>query len=149
MAPVQHPHDDGLWLGSFGARRRLPPGVDAIVSLCRVRDSDLRVGVEQIDVRLIDDVEPDANPNLEFVLTDTVRLIEQLRHQGRTVLLHCVQAQSRTPTVAALYGARVRGISIAEALADVCAVLPNADPIPEFREALRRLHPVADERRDA
>jgi hypothetical protein len=44
--------------------------VDAIVSLCRVRDTDLRVGVEQIDVRLIDDDGPDSNPNLEFVLTD-------------------------------------------------------------------------------
>jgi ADP-ribosyl-[dinitrogen reductase] hydrolase len=59
------------------------------------------------------------------------------------VLIHCVQAQSRTPAVAALYGARMRGISIAEALADVCDVLPIANPIPEFREALLRLHASA------
>ena len=64
------------------------------------------------------------------------------------MLIHCVQAQSRTPTIAALYGARLRGMSIAEALADVCAVLPNADPIPDFREALRRLHQGAHENRD-
>ena len=64
------------------------------------------------------------------------------------MLIHCVQAHSRTPTVAALYGARLRGIGIAEALADVCGVLPDADPIPEFREALRRLHPVAHENPD-
>jgi hypothetical protein len=32
--------------------------------------------IEQIDVWLIDDVGPDHNPNLDFVLTDTVRLIE-------------------------------------------------------------------------
>ena len=62
--------------------RALPPGVDAVVSLCRVHDDDLPAGVEQIDVRLIDDVGPDANPNLDFVLTDTVRLIEQLRNEG-------------------------------------------------------------------
>ena len=63
------------------------------------------------------------------MLTDTVRLIEQLRIEGRTVLLHCVAAASRTPTVAALYGARLRGIGIVvQALADVCGVLPNADP---------------------
>ena len=61
------------------------------------------------------------------------------------MLIHCVQAQSRTPAVAALYGARLRGIGITEALADVCGVLPDADPIPEFREALRRLHPVTRE----
>ena len=94
MIPVQHPHDDGVWLGDVATLRALPPGVDAVVSLCRVHDDDLPVGVEQTDVRLIDDVGPDANPNLDFVLTDTVRLIEQLRNEGRTVLVHCVAAQS-------------------------------------------------------
>ena len=92
MTPVRHPHDDGVWLGDVATLRALPPGVDAVVSLCRVHDDDLPVGVEQIDVRLIDDVGPDANPNLDFVLTDTVRLIEQLRNEGRTVLVHCVAA---------------------------------------------------------
>jgi hypothetical protein len=89
-----------------------------------------------------------STANLDFVLLDTVRLVEQLRRKGRTVLIHCVQAQSRTPAVAALYGARLRGIGIAEAIAEVCGVLPNADPIPEFREALRRLHAVAHENAD-
>ena len=141
VTPVQHPHDEGVWLGDVGALQGLPSGVDAVVSLCRVNDDDLPAGVEQIDIRLIDIVDPDANPNLDFVLTDTVRLIEQLRNEGRTVLLHCVACQSRTPTVAALYGARLGDIGITAALADVCAVLPSADPIPEFRKALRRLHP--------
>ena len=94
MTPVQHPHDDGVWLGDVATLQALPPGVDAVVSLCRVDDEDLPVGVEQIDVRLIDDVGPDANPNLDFVLTDTVRLIEQLRNEGRTVLVHCVAARA-------------------------------------------------------
>ena len=102
MTPVRHPHDDGVWLGNIATLRALPPGVDAVVSLCRVHDDDLPAGVEQIDVRLIDNVDPDANPNLDFVLTDTVRLIEQLRKEGHTVLVHCVAAQSRTPIVAAL-----------------------------------------------
>ena len=92
MTPVQHPHDDGVWLGDVATLRAFPPGVDAVVSLCRVHDDDLPAGVEQIDVRLIDDVRPDTNLNLDFVLTDTVRLIEQLRNEGRTVLVHCVAA---------------------------------------------------------
>jgi hypothetical protein len=138
---ARHPYDDGVWLGDMGALRSLPEGVGAVVSLCRVGDADLPADREQIDVRLID--QPGGNDNLDFVLLDTVRLVEQLRREGRTVLIHCVQAQSRTPAVAALYGARLRGIGITEALADVCGVLPNADPIPEFREALRRLHVVA------
>jgi ADP-ribosyl-[dinitrogen reductase] hydrolase len=141
LAPVRHPHDDGVWLGNVTTLRTLPPGVDAVVSLCRVNDDDLPVGVEQIDVRLIDIVDPDANPNLDFVLTDTVRLVEQLRSDGRTVLVHCVAAQSRTPTVAALYGARKQGISGQAALRDVVSVLPDAYPNSDFRTALKRLAP--------
>jgi ADP-ribosyl-[dinitrogen reductase] hydrolase len=111
------------------------------VSLCRVNDYDLPVGVEQIDIRLIDDIDPDANPNLDFVLTDTVRLIEQLRNEGRTVLLHCVACQSRTPTVAALYGARRQGMSGTLALEHVTLVLPTAWPNNDFRKAIKRLAP--------
>ena len=143
---ARHPYDEGVWLGDIGALRSLPEGVNAVVSLCRVGDADLPARAEQIDVRLID--QPDVNDNLDFVLLDTVRTVEQLRREGRTVLIHCVQAQSRTPTVAALYGARLRGIGITEALADVFGVLPNAHPIREFREALRRLHPGVQENPD-
>jgi ADP-ribosylglycohydrolase len=141
MTPVQHPHDDGVWLADVAALQGLPSAVDAVVSLCRVNDDDLPAGVEQIDIRLIDLSEPDANPNLDFVLTDTVRLIEQLRNEGRTVLLHCVACQSRTPTVAALYGARKQGISGMLALQDVTSVLPDAWPNSDFRKAIMRLAP--------
>jgi ADP-ribosylglycohydrolase len=141
MAPVQHPHDDGLWLGDVAALQSLPQGVDAVVSLCRVNDDDLPVGIEQIDIRLIDIEGQDANPNLDFVLTDTVRLVEQLRGEGRTVLLHCVACQSRTPTVAALYGARKQGISGETALRDITSALPDAYPNRDFRAALNRLAP--------
>lgn len=139
LAPAPHPHDDGVWVGDVSTLRGLPPGVDAIVSLCRVNDADLPPGVEQVDVRLIDIV--GANDHLDFILVDTVRLIEALRREGRRVMLHCVAAQSRTPTVAALYGARVRGISGADALRDVSRVLPSAYPNAEFRAALDRLAP--------
>jgi ADP-ribosylglycohydrolase/protein-tyrosine phosphatase len=140
MIPVRHPHDEGVWIGDVASLRALPAGVDTVVSLCRVHDEDLPVGVEQIDVRLID-AGPEGNPNLDFVLTDTVRLIEQVRNEGRTVLLHCVACQSRTPTVATLYGARRKGITIDEALADIVEVLPYAWPNDEFRQALLQLHP--------
>ncbi|MCV7007439.1 ADP-ribosylglycohydrolase family protein [Mycobacterium gordonae] len=141
MTPVRHPHDDGVWLGDVSALQSVPPGVEAVVSLCRVKDEDLPPGVEQIDIRLIDIVGPDANSNLDFVLTDTVRVIEQLRGEGRKVLLHCVACQSRTPTVAALYGARKLGISGALALQQVTAVLPDAWPNSDFRAAIGRLAP--------
>jgi ADP-ribosylglycohydrolase/protein-tyrosine phosphatase len=141
MIPVRHPHDDGVWLGDVAALQGLPSGVDVVVSLCRVNDDDLPAGVDQIDIRLIDKVEPAANPNLDFVLTDTVRLIEQLRNEGCTVLLHCVACQSRTPTVAALYGARKQGITGMLALQNVTSVLPDAWPNSVFLKAIKRLAP--------
>ncbi len=55
------------------------------------------------------------------------------------MLLHCVEAQSRTPTVAALYGARLRNISSDQALRDISAALPDAHPNSAFRAALRRI----------
>ena len=68
MTPVRHPHDDGVWLGNVAALQTLQSGVDAVVSLCRVPESEVPDGVEQIDVRLIDDVGSDDNANLDFVL---------------------------------------------------------------------------------
>nr|WP_083667387.1 ADP-ribosylglycohydrolase family protein [Mycobacterium sp. SP-6446] len=141
MTPVQHPHDDGVLLADVAALQGIPSGVDAVVSLCRVNDDDLPLDVEQIDVRLIDIEGPDANLNLDFVLTDTVRLVEQLRNEGRTVLLHCAACQSRTPTLAALYGALKEGISGAQAMQDITKVLPDASPNSDFREAIGRLAP--------
>ncbi|WP_343709446.1 ADP-ribosylglycohydrolase family protein [Mycobacterium sp.] len=136
---VQHPYDDKLWLGGVAALPKLPKEVDAIVSLCRVADGHLPVGLTHLDVRLID--YPGENENLDFVLLDTVRAVEQFRAEGRTVFLHCVQAQSRTPTIAALYGARRQRVDIDTALRDVAEVLPGAHPNDEFRTALRRLVP--------
>ena len=62
------------------------------------------------------------------------------------MLLHCVAAQSRTPTVAALYAARHLGIPPETALAQVTAVLPDAHPNPAFRAALDRLTPAGGAR---
>jgi len=98
---------------------------------------DDQVWLGGIDAQLIDKPRPQDNPNLAFVLHDTVTVLEQLRHEGRTVLLHCVQAQSRTPSVAALYGARKNGVSTTQALHDIHSVLPEVDPNPAFRAALR------------
>jgi protein-tyrosine phosphatase len=135
--PVRHPYDEKVWIGGIAALRSLPKEVDAIVSLCRVADEHLPASVQQLDVRLIDR-EAD-NDHLDFVLLDTVRAIEQLRAEGRTVFIHCVQAYSRTPTIAALYGARKQRNDIDDALRDVLAVLPEANPNTAFRAALRRL----------
>ena len=134
-----HPYDDKVLLGGVGVLRRLPAEVDAVVSMCRLTDEDMRHTMPHAEVRLIDRSDPDENPHLDYVLLDTVRLVERLRAEDRTVLVHCVAAYSRTPTIAALYGARLRNVSIDEAIVDVQDVLPGADPNYAFRKALRRL----------
>ena len=140
LAP--HPYDAQVLLGDVGALRSLPDGVDAVVSMCRLLPTDIRRDMPHAEVRLIDIPTADENPHLDFVLTQAVEALESFRAQGRTVLLHCVGAYSRTPTVGALYGARLRGVSSDEALGDVLGVLPGANPNHAFRKALQRLIPT-------
>jgi ADP-ribosyl-[dinitrogen reductase] hydrolase len=138
-----HPHDDGVRLGAVGALHHLTGDVDAVVSLCRLGAREVPAwDVEpenHVEAWLIDSPDPTANPNLDFVLHDTARAVADLRAEGSTVLVHCVQAQSRTPSIAALYSALTCGVPIDEALADVGRALPNAHPNRAFVAALQRL----------
>jgi Dual specificity phosphatase, catalytic domain. len=132
-----------VWLGGVDALVNLPDGVDAVVSLCRLGNAQVPAqGVaagDHLEVWLIDEPDQDTNPNLDFVLTDAAASVTALRAEGKTVLLHCVQAQSRTPAVAALYGARLTGRTATSALADILDVLPKANPNRALLAALDRL----------
>jgi len=90
-----------------------------------------------VEMRLVDRNGAEENPNLDFVLADAADAVAAFRAEGKTVLLHCVQAISRTPTVAALYAARHLGVPAGGALADIQRVLPLANPKESFRAALR------------
>ena len=140
-----HPHDSGVLLGGIGALRSLPKGVDAVVSLCRLGMSEVPAAsvaaTDHVEVWLIDSDDPGRNAHLDFVLTQAAQVVADLRQEGRTVLLHCVQAQSRTPSVAALYSARQRNVPLQQALDDVQRALPGAHPNPAFQSALHRLSP--------
>lgn len=143
-----HPHDPGVLLGSIVDLEEVlasgeGTGVDAIVSLCRIGTAQRRpvrgASADHVEIWLIDRDEPEANPHLDLVLRDTADAIAAFRAEGKTVLLHCVQAQSRTPSVAALYAALHRGVPVEQALADVVAALPAAHPKPFLRAALARI----------
>ncbi len=58
---------------------------------------------DALEVRLLDEGDWEANPNLDFVLKDLARVVEASRAEGKTVLVHCMQAERRTPAVAAAY----------------------------------------------
>lgn len=74
---------------------------------------------------LIDKVEREYNPNLEFVITDAARTVVALRAEGHGVLIHCVAAQSRTPTVGVAY-AMISGVDLDTATKGVTSALPDA-----------------------
>lgn len=143
---AQHPHDPGVWLGDITTAENPPDGIDAIVSLCRIgTDQFPGLGPANVlDVWLVDTDKPSSNPNLHYVLADAADAIAEYRTEHKTVLLHCVAAQSRTPTVAAAYAIRHHGADPATALDEICAVLPDPMPNRAFRQATRSLGRVAD-----
>jgi ADP-ribosyl-[dinitrogen reductase] hydrolase len=134
---VPHPDDSGVLLGAIGALR---PGIaDAVVSLCRLGSEQFPMTADprdHLEVWLVD--QEDANNALPLVLADTASVIRDLRAEGKTVFVHCVHAHTRTPVVAAAYGALITGDSPADALRRVLDVLP-AHPRPSIRAALLEL----------
>lgn len=137
-AVATHPFDDGLWLAGATVLDELPDGTDAVVSLCLTGRGQVPDHVEHINYRLMDEPDPEHNPNLDFILVDAAQTVARLRDRDKTVVLHCVAAHSRTPAVGIAY-AMLRGVPLAEALPAVCAVLPAAHPNSGFRRALSRL----------
>jgi ADP-ribosyl-[dinitrogen reductase] hydrolase len=112
-ALVRHPHDDGVWLGGVGSLRRVEDlGIDAVVSLCRLGTDDAPpvTPEDHATFWVIDAPVEDDNAHAAFVLREAAAAIERFRAEGKTVLLHCVRTESRTPTVAALYGHGSQGL---------------------------------------
>ena len=113
--------DSGIVIGNVAAVADVD--TDMIVSLCRMGPDSLRNCGDHIDAFLIDKDGDHHNPNLEFVFRDTVDAIARWRAEGRTVFVHCVHAQSRTPTIAAAYLIRHHAKTLEEAKAEVTAAI--------------------------
>lgn len=133
-------HDGVLWGDVAGLA-----GVeaDAFVSLCRIGRRQWR-GAEHHEVWLVDD---EQNADVAFVLADTADAIEMLRREVGTVFVHCVRAESRTPTVAAAWLVRHWGYDPDAALAEVCRSLPQAHPCNALRSGLKGVKPVTNQGR--
>ena len=142
--PRQHPHDDGVWLGSLRGLRELPAGVGAVVSLCRVGRDNIPADVESVRVWLVD--QPDSNAHLDWTLADAADVIAELRSENKQVFVHCAEARSRTAAVAALYAVRHRGVPLRQAWRDVEGALPHFAPAAFHREAVARIVEAAGRR---
>ena len=119
-----HPHDPSVVLGTY---RSLAHGCDAVISMCRVGSEDRPAHVapeDHVEFRLVDTSDPEDNPHLEFVLADAAAVIKELRDEGKTVFVHCVAAQQRTPSAALAYS-RLLGIDAEKAQADMRVALPG------------------------
>jgi ADP-ribosyl-[dinitrogen reductase] hydrolase len=126
----------GVQFGGIGGLApALAGGADVVVSLCRMGTQDVPEGVEHQVVGLIDGG-PLENPNLAFVLADTADFIASRVDAGRSVYVHCVAAQNRTPTIAATFLARHRGMSADRAL-DAAETALHHRPTPLFAEGVR------------
>jgi len=98
-------------------------------------------------VRLIDAAGADKNLNLGYGLGDSYRATADCRSRARTLLLHCVQAQSRTPTAAPLNESPVGELGLADAFAQIKSVLTEACPIGDMPRNPSASEAVADDHR--
>lgn len=135
---VPLPEDPGVIIGNVAGLKTLDPMTDVVVSLCRMGRDDVPEGTEHHEVFVIDAHNPEVNPNLDFVMDDVAESISRWRDAGRTVFLHCVRAESRTPAFAAAYLAKRFGIGGRRALQRVRKVLPDAMPKEAMSSALER-----------
>jgi hypothetical protein len=143
---VVHPHDDGVLLGDLTALDTLAedgtgPRVDAVVSLCRVGREQVPAFIgARTAVWLVD--QDDSNADLAGVLADAADSVAAYRAEGLTVLVHCFEGRSRTPSVGAAYSVRHLGIPADQALQEVSAVLPRARPARFLVDAVHAVRPA-------
>lgn len=123
-----------LTLGSVMALPDRPE--EAVISLCRIGTTQRRG--DHYEAWLMDGAE-NAHPT--FVLEDVADTLERWL-TTQPVFLHCVRAESRTPTAYAAWLIRHHGFSYDEALAAALEILPAAQPHPALRTALARVRPV-------
>ena len=135
--PLAVPLDGSVTVGNVHALASQLDAADEVVSLCRMGRHDVPDGVGHQVVGLLDTTAGD-NPNLAFVLADTADHLADRVAAGRSVFLHCVQAQHRTPAVAAAYLMRAGGLGADEAV-DRAAALTGTRPRPFLVDALRTL----------
>ena len=120
--------EDGLWLGGYVAEP--PPGTDAVLNLCEVKDP-YRVKVHRwVPIR---DAEP--APTMDW-LREQVRFIEAERAAGHTVYVHCRNGVSRSGMVVVAYLMARNGWKLDHAIEFARSRRPELRPNPSFMQLL-------------
>ncbi|TYL50071.1 hydrolase [Nocardioides sp. BGMRC 2183] len=136
-ASAPHPHDEGVLLGTHASHAH---NATAIVAACRIGRQQPTFGRAQVVVesRLIDSDDHADNPNLEFLLYDAADAIRGLRSEGHMVLLHCVAAEQRTPSIAVAYSILL-GHDVEDARRVIQSSLPSTRGRGSVWDAVGRL----------
>lgn len=138
--PLARAFDDVLSVGNVHALATVD--VDLVVSLCRVGSEDVPPGAVLIQVGLLDDPDPRANPNLVPLLGDIAKVVDGATTAGKRVFLHCVRAEHRTPAALAAVLVR-RGLPPDQAVIEAEAAT-GGEVLTVFRDALIELANAAD-----
>lgn len=143
QSAVEHPHDPGVILGTIDDLGHVG---DAAVSLSRLGAEQIPAhGLDpdrHVEFWLIDHDDPAGNPHLDFVLADVARAIADFRAEGRTVLVHCVAAEQRTPSAALVY-ARLLGIDSDRAEREIISCLTSTRGRGHLWERAKAVPPTA------
>ncbi|MBA3430585.1 MAG: ADP-ribosylglycohydrolase family protein, partial [Actinobacteria bacterium] len=107
---VALPDHPSVFIGDVAGLETMDDSVDAVLSLCRMGTEEGKLAArEHHEIWLVDSNDPKSNPNLDFVLQDLAEWMVERRDEGRSIFIHCVRAENRTPTVAAAYLAKSTG----------------------------------------
>ena len=83
--PIHEPleDDEGVTVANWSGAAEVE--ADVVVSLCRVGRRQIHAP-ERVEVRLLDEDSPEANPNLDFLFADLAEAITTWRDEGKRVL---------------------------------------------------------------
>lgn len=88
-------------------------------------------------------VDKPLNADAARVLADTADAIASLRAEGKTVFVHCVRAESRTPTVAMAWLIRHHALTCDDAIDLVLATITTAAPEGSLLDGVRQISSLA------
>jgi hypothetical protein len=120
--------EEGLYVGR--STRTPPPGTTAVVNLCEAKDP------YEVDAGLWEPIRdaPPA-PSLDW-LSRVVGFIEDQRHAGRTIYIHCANGVSRSGLVSIAYLMREHNWKREQAASFAQSKRPEIRPNPAFMPLL-------------